>query len=69
MALADTFDAHAWIKSKVPYARDLEDATYQTIASLAVLCAWFEEPNGENQAGKRSFAIAPTRRLNGSKAV
>jgi hypothetical protein len=66
MALADTFDAHAWIKSKVPYGRDLEDATYQTIASLAVLCAWFEE---QNQAGKKVLcdcADQAAHRLQGS---
>jgi hypothetical protein len=68
MPLPDTFDAYYWITSKVAYGRDLQSESYQTVASLAVLCAYFEEEYGHNGAGKAVFRECADRaaaRLNG----
>jgi len=52
MALADTFEAYSWFTAKVPYGGDLEPLSYKTVASLAFLCAYFEETAGSTSPQK-----------------
>jgi hypothetical protein len=52
MALADTFDAYSWFTAKVPYGGDLDPLSYKTVASLAFLCAYFEEKAGSTSPQK-----------------
>ena len=61
MAIADTFDAYSWFTAKVPYGGDLDPLSYQTVASLAFLCAYFEEKAGSDRPQKETLRTCAER--------